>query len=284
MKDFTAIDIELANNDPSSICEIGAARFRNSVLIETWRTILNPESDFEVAFHSNIHGITKSHAESAPTFPEIHATLARLLANESCVYHSNSGFDENCLRKACKAHALQDVTLTANWYSTISIARTHLPNRKSYKLKEICKDIGHDYLAHNALEDAMASAAIVLVATKSGSVISLAGSGGGAGRPRTFRKTSSRKRQSGLHGNPDGPFFQTPIVITGILLPPWQDRSSLEKHLHELGFAPRGSVSGKTKILLIGSGPGLRKIEKAKELGTQIMDEDSFWKFVENRR
>jgi len=283
MKGFTAIDVELANTNPNSICEIGAVRFRNGVLIETWKVIVNPHAEFGTTFQSNLHGITEAHVQDAPTFPEIYPTLVRFVAGEICVTHSNSGFDENCLRRACQEHGLEDITQSGEWRSTVSIARTFFPGMKNYKLETLCREIGHEYEAHNALEDAMASAAVVLNAAGHGDVAAISGIGGRPDRPRTYRKSPKRRRQTGLHGNPDGPFYQTRIVVTGIFSSPWQDRSSLEQHLHQLGFALRGGVTGKTEILVVGSGPGPSKIKKAEELGTDVMDEASFWEFVKSR-
>ena len=103
---FTAVDVELANNDLHSICEIGVARFRAGNLVETWRAVINPECDFERLFHSNLHGIRRQHTSHAPTFPDVYETLRRFLAGETCIYHAASNFDPNCIKKACVRYAL----------------------------------------------------------------------------------------------------------------------------------------------------------------------------------
>ena len=61
------------------------------------------------------------------------------------------------------------------------------------------------------------------------------------------------------------------IVITGDLAA--LERDEAKEYLTGLGARVTGSVSGKTDILLVGTEPGAKKIEKAESLGTQIMSE-----------
>ena len=110
---FTAIDVELANNEFNSICEVGLSRFRGSELVETWRVLVDPEDHYEQLYHSDLHGIREQHTSEASTFPEIHPLLKHFLAKELCIFHAASGFDRECLRKACERYALEDVTTSA---------------------------------------------------------------------------------------------------------------------------------------------------------------------------
>jgi len=40
---FVAIDVETANSDMASICQIGIAKFENGILVEEWVSLVNPE-------------------------------------------------------------------------------------------------------------------------------------------------------------------------------------------------------------------------------------------------
>ena len=40
------------------------------------------------------------------------------------------------------------------------------------------------------------------------------------------------------------------------------------------------SISGKTNILVIGEEAGKNKLEKAKQLGIEIINEDEFWNII----
>ena len=64
--DFVAIDFETANRSKSSICQVGIVRYRGGMLVETWSALVNPEDDFEDAYHSDLHGIQADHVVAAP--------------------------------------------------------------------------------------------------------------------------------------------------------------------------------------------------------------------------
>jgi DNA ligase (NAD+) len=67
------------------------------------------------------------------------------------------------------------------------------------------------------------------------------------------------------------------FVITGTLVS--LSRDEAEKTIRELGGNPVGSVSKKTSYVVVGDNPG-SKYDKAKELGIDILDEDSFLKII----
>lgn len=56
---FTAIDVETANEDLSSICQIGIATVRDGAVLDVWTTLINPLGRFSPR-HTAIHGIDKS--------------------------------------------------------------------------------------------------------------------------------------------------------------------------------------------------------------------------------
>ena len=45
--EFVAIDVETANADMASICQIGLVRYENGVLSKEWRSYVDPEDYFE---------------------------------------------------------------------------------------------------------------------------------------------------------------------------------------------------------------------------------------------
>ena len=53
--DFIAIDVETANADMSSICQIGIAKFRDGKLSGEWVTYLDPQTYFD-EMNISIHG------------------------------------------------------------------------------------------------------------------------------------------------------------------------------------------------------------------------------------
>jgi DNA ligase (NAD+) len=70
------------------------------------------------------------------------------------------------------------------------------------------------------------------------------------------------------------------IVVTGTLSRP---REEIEELIERNGGRATGSVSKKTDCVLAGKDPGSNKIDKAKELGVKIIDEDVLMKMIEGR-
>ena len=55
--EFTAIDLETANPDAYSICQIGIARYLDGELAEEWMSYIDPQANFN-RDNIAIHGIT----------------------------------------------------------------------------------------------------------------------------------------------------------------------------------------------------------------------------------
>ena len=45
--DFICIDVETANCDRESICQIGLVTVKNSSIVDTWEILVNPEDWFD---------------------------------------------------------------------------------------------------------------------------------------------------------------------------------------------------------------------------------------------
>ena len=91
---FNAIDVETANADPASICQIGIVHVCAGEIRDQWSTLLNPEVQFN-ALNVALHGISAETVRSSPTLPEIRKELHRLLTGMVLVSHT--GFDRAAL-------------------------------------------------------------------------------------------------------------------------------------------------------------------------------------------
>ena len=63
---FVAIDVETANADLASICQIGLVTIRAGDTAEKWSTLVDPE-DFFDEINIDIHGITGLPSRFTPT-------------------------------------------------------------------------------------------------------------------------------------------------------------------------------------------------------------------------
>ena len=67
---FVAIDVETANPNMGSICQIGIARFAEGELVDEWVSLVDPEEYFD-AVNTSIHGIDQSIVQGKPKLPEL---------------------------------------------------------------------------------------------------------------------------------------------------------------------------------------------------------------------
>jgi len=72
---------------------------------------------------------------------------------------------------------------------------------------------------------------------------------------------------------PQSPFKGKSVVFTGTL--ERRSREDAEDLVRRLGGKPAASVSKKTDLVVAGPGAGT-KLEKAKQLGIEVIDEDAF--------
>jgi len=70
--EFVAIDVETANADMASICQIGIAQFRDGTLVEEWKTYVDPQDHFD-GINVSIHGIDEDVVAGSPTFAGGHS-------------------------------------------------------------------------------------------------------------------------------------------------------------------------------------------------------------------
>ena len=72
--DFVAIDVETANPDMASICQVGIAGFQDGAVALEWETYVDPQDWFS-PMNVSIHGIDEMTVANAPTFPDIVPSL-----------------------------------------------------------------------------------------------------------------------------------------------------------------------------------------------------------------
>lgn len=53
--EFIAIDVETANADMASICQIGIAKYKDGELVDEWSSLIDPEDYFDF-INIDIHG------------------------------------------------------------------------------------------------------------------------------------------------------------------------------------------------------------------------------------
>lgn len=159
--DFVAIDVETANSDCSSICQIGIARFENGELKETWESYINPRDYFD-PMNISIHGIDENSVQSAPFFENVYEKLKQSLENNIVIHHM--GFDKTAISRAMKKHGLTEFKV--KWLDSAKMVRRTWKeySSKGYGLGNITKQLGIVFNHHDALEDAIAAGKVAVKA------------------------------------------------------------------------------------------------------------------------
>lgn len=158
---FVALDVETANHERSSICQIGVACVRPDNSIITWKTYVDPQVQ-EWRFTS-LHGIDAQTVAGAPMFADVIAVLREALHGVTVYQHSS--FDCGAIKAAC-----QQIGVTPpawNWGDSMQIARTAWPALQGsggYGLANLKSVLTLNFEHHDAGEDARAAAQIVLLA------------------------------------------------------------------------------------------------------------------------
>ena len=241
---FVAIDVETANADMASICQIGLVKCANGVLSDEWKTYVDPKDYFH-GINVSIHGIDESVVKGAPTFAELADTLRSYLEGTVVVCHTH--FDRVSMHQAAQRHGVSAPERT--WLDSARVARRTWKECawKGYGLYDVCKIIGYHFKHHDALEDAKAAAHILLAATNE-TGLDLDGWLRRVRQPIDPTAGSSAPAIR-REGNPEGALYGEILVFTGALEIPRREAADLGA---AIGCQVASGVTKKTTMLVVG--------------------------------
>ena len=173
------------------------------------------------------------------------SVLARFLNNTICVSHTH--FDRVSIGRALTKYQLSHLDTT--WLDSARVARRTWKEFASsgYGITNVCKKIGYTFKHHDALEDAKASAHVLLAAIDSTELdiqswlervrtpIGLANVSSGSGKLRDR--------------NPEGDLYGEVMVFTGALDLPRREAADLAARV---GCSVSAGVTKKTSLLVVG--------------------------------
>lgn len=241
---FIAIDVETANPDMGSICQIGVAKFVDGRLAEEWSTLVDPEDYFDDV-NVSIHGIKPRMVKGQPKLPQIADQLRASLENTVSVCHTH--FDRIALARAYIKYRLSPIS--TEWLDSARVVRRTWKDLawKGYGLANVCSKIGYEFKHHDALEDAKAAGYVLLAALRE-SQQDLE-----EWKRRVNQPIDPDRSSSGTaiqrDGNPEGDLYGEVIVFTGALELP---RSEAANFAASVGCQVTQGVTKKTTILVVG--------------------------------
>jgi DNA polymerase-3 subunit epsilon len=159
--DFVSIDLETANPNPWSICQIGVAVFGEGALTEQWMTYTDPQERFNPD-NVAVHGITAAAVRGWPRLQDVSERLRETLEGRIVVSHSQ--FDRVALEQAFDRKGIR--RLDCSWLDSTLVARRAWEGfaKRGFGLENLCRLLGYRYQRHDALGDAKAAGVVVLAA------------------------------------------------------------------------------------------------------------------------
>jgi DNA polymerase-3 subunit epsilon len=243
---FAAFDVETANADYSSICQIGFVEFDQGEIIDSWKTLVNPEAFFD-PMNVSIHGISREDVIDAPTFDSIFPELKKRLEQNVVVHHMP--FDRIAVERAAREYELDPPDVS--WLDSAKVTRRTWEEfrNRGYGLKNVARFLGYEFEHHDALEDAKAAGEIVKAACET-SGLSIEEWLVRVNGPLVLKEGGSAKSSYvNLSGNIEGSLYGETLVFTGSLS---LVRSEAAEIAARLGCNVTNSVSKKTTILVVG--------------------------------
>lgn len=244
---FIALDVETANSDPKSICQIGLAVFKNGELVDTWKSLINPQVDFD-GINIAIHGIEPKHVKDAPRIHEVRSVLEGIIGDN--VVATYTAFDRVAFSKNFP-------DLNWDWLDVALVVRRTWEEvaYSGYGLANMCEmlDIKMER-HHDAVSDAVNAGQIFIKAIDihgdidvckkiiKKSISNLIGKG---------QLVSNGEKSAGIieGGNPEGKWYGDVLCFTGELALPRVNASIIAS---QMGFNVGSGVTKKTNYLVKG--------------------------------
>jgi DNA polymerase-3 subunit epsilon len=240
---FYVLDVETANREASSVCQIGIVEVANGEVIKRWSIFVDPNGPFE--YHNvRVHGITEKDVVDAEYFSSYYPLLKSLLSHQYVVQHTN--FDQMAIDQSCLKYDLE--MLPIKWVDSSRMAHKLWPEYKDcgYGLKALAEIFDIEFKAHDACEDATATAEIVIKTLVHHEMTIESLYHLQLGEAKTIRFENQKLTYK---PNPDGPYFGKNICFTGILN---SSRKDAMARASALGFRITDRVNFYTHFLVLG--------------------------------
>ncbi len=156
---IVVFDIEVLNQDPTSICAIGIVELVDQEVQSTYYSLIKPKNLSYDMYRYKVHKIKSQSLIHERSFDEVWKEVKHYFDKSIVVAHDIQG-DMLYLRETLKSYHIP--------YPTLQMSCTHVlahliyPCLKKYNLKELSKMNGFDFQAHHALEDAKATAHLLI--------------------------------------------------------------------------------------------------------------------------
>ncbi|MFJ8531108.1 PolC-type DNA polymerase III [Bacillus sp. NPDC094106] len=161
-KNFVVLDIETSELSPTKggrIIEIGAVKYIDGKLVDTYSQLINPEMKISNKI-TKLTGITNDMVQGKPVYGQILPAFYQFIEDFLIVAH-NAKFDWN--RFLLFYFDKVGIHPTNEVLDSIAVFKHFCPGRKKYNLDEFCTTFGYlNKNHHRAFEDAKATGECLL--------------------------------------------------------------------------------------------------------------------------
>lgn len=161
--EFVAIDFETANASHVSAISLGLVLVKDfSIISEQYWMIKPPTEDFH-HYSMKLHGINPEDVADKESFNELWPEIFPLINKKTIIAH-NTAFDIKVLRSLIRYFRLRISYFS--YYCSVKISQKVWPEMSSHKLNTLAEAFHIELNHHNALDDARASAMIIIEAMR----------------------------------------------------------------------------------------------------------------------
>lgn len=245
---FVSIDVETANSDVGSICQIGMAKYVKGKLIDTYCSLIMPQSSFS-RFNIDIHGIDTKKVKAAPSMFDNYGKIIQFIGDNTVVSYTD--FDQRAIFKCLQDHGLP--LPSWQWIDASLMVRDTCQRfeKSGYNLANVCQEWKYSFNHHDALEDAKACGFVTITILRENN----ASITDWLEKKSTYlnSKSSSTQRfpiNRAIQGNEQGRFFGLNICFTGELS---IKRAEIAEIAAKQGFHVKAGASKKLNYLVVGT-------------------------------
>lgn len=166
--DFVGFDVETANDDWGSICQIGLVRYKDGQEVDSASWLCTPPEPLNFFRPGNIgiHGITPEQVADQPSFAQLLPKMVEFVGDLPLVAH-NAQFDFTAISRACDAAGIPAPDF--NFGCSLALSRFSSIKFENHKLPTVARALGVELTKHHdAAEDARACAGIAIELARRG--------------------------------------------------------------------------------------------------------------------
>lgn len=297
---IVVFDIEILNQDPTSLCAIGIVELIDQKVNSTYYSLIKPRNLSYDVYRYKVHKIKSKSLIHERRFDEVWKDIHHYFENSLVVAHDIQG-DMLHLREVWKQYHIPYPSLHMS--CTNVLAHLLYPSLKKYNLSELAKMHHIDFQAHHALEDAQATASLLLKMMEDAKVDTLKELHQfyhldfGEMKHKYYRNIISPEAATQLlelTQKEDAYLYHQSVCFTGKLSMP---KELLEEKTKEVSALYSHQVSHQTNYLVIGKlgyhqvrfGKENKKVKKALKLMKQgqdlkIIHENEYLKLLEQKK